>query len=163
MRLNFSSHKASITRQYKTSNTPQSDKRHFHQTQHKNYERVELEMWSGEKIVRYDVFDALQSNVNSTDCTMTTRTAVKKTLVGVITSNPDRVEGLLQDLGCMLNGTEHCVVVYVNVCDSQVGKAVSRMLKMYKYRSHVIYDTDRIVLETCNSICCNGESSFPYL
>ena len=87
-----------------------------------------------------------------------------KMLVGIITSDPDRVSRLLDDLGNMLNDREHCVVIFSNSTDSSVSAGILHLLQSQssRFRSHLIRSTSRVVTDILRDRSTNSMSAtFP--
>eukprot|EP00961_Rhodomonas_salina_P024488 329977-Rhodomonas_salina.1 len=107
-------------------------------------ENVPFEMMNGEQMfLRRETLRVATSDIS--DGSTGTRPTM---LVGVITSNLDRVRGLLSDLGCMLADAKHCVMVFANVAEEGSDASNSfvarlkRLLESYRFRSRVLTGTD---------------------
>jgi nucleoside-diphosphate-sugar epimerase/NADPH:quinone reductase-like Zn-dependent oxidoreductase/3-oxoacyl-(acyl-carrier-protein) synthase/malonyl CoA-acyl carrier protein transacylase/arylamine N-acetyltransferase len=106
---------------------------------------VQLEMWNGEGVcLRHDTHNVLSAAAE--DNVLPPKSSAKM-LVGVITSNPLRLCGLIRDLGCALDSSQHCVVVFANSQDVDLPDAILGLMQGHSFRRHVIRITDRIVLE----------------
>lgn len=110
------------------------------------YDLVPLPTWNnggvnGNVTIRRDTNTVLNASTSTTP----TESSVWKMLVGITTSDPRRIENLLSDLGCMLNDEQHSVVVFANSNSPEIGDSVLKMLQGYKFRGHIIRNTDRIV------------------
>ena len=116
-------------------------------------QHVALRMWNGKDVfIRNDTYNALCDSKGGDSANETNPEPARKMLFGIITSDAERICGLLGDLGCMLNDQRHCVVIFANKCDPALGHKISNILKYHKFRSHVINGTDRIVIEVCNNM-----------
>ena len=119
-------------------------------------EPVPLQMWDGDYVdVRRDTFNVLSGTVE--DAILTSKSSAKM-LVGVITSNPLRIRGLIRDLGCALDSSQHCVVVFANSPDQSLPDEVLGLLQDQPFRRHIIRITDRIVRELTD---LNDRCNFP--
>jgi amino acid adenylation domain-containing protein len=105
-------------------------------------EPMPLKMWDGQDVfLRRDTFDVLDAPADE----LPPPKLSMKMLVGVITSNAKRIYGLVQDLGCAFDSSQHCVVVFANSQDGDLPGEVQELLTGHAFRHHVICSTDRIV------------------
>ena len=134
---------------------------------HGQHDKLPLPMWDEAHAisVRRDIFDVLHNSTSLGDANECTSRGTKKMLVGITTSNMDRVSGLLSDLGCMLDDAKHVVIIFANDDKLDVASRVSHLLKKYEFRGHVTHSTDRIVQHLfCSNAECdtvNSQNRFP--
>ena len=96
-------------------------------------------MWDGKDVlIRNDTYNALYDLEGGVSVNETNLEPAKKMLFGSITSDIEWICGLLGDLGCMLSDQRHCVVIFANKCDPDLGHKISNILKYHKFRNHVI-------------------------